>query len=82
MCMEGVDCPQLRWVFSRSGDLVCPDGVGLADLIYLSDRWIWNDCTSDNNNCEWADINHDGVVNLKDFMVLAENWIQDKSIGL
>jgi len=74
MCQGGVDYPRLRWEFSRTGDLDCPDGVGLEDLGYLCQRWLWDNCEA-LNHCDWADINQNGVVNMNDFVILAANWL-------
>ncbi len=76
MCVDGMDYPRLQWQFSKTGDFDCPDGVGTEDLIYLAERWLLDDCNLGNNNCEWADIDRDGVVNIKDFLVLAKKWLQ------
>jgi hypothetical protein len=72
MCADGVDYPRLSWEFSRGGDMDCPDGVGMEDLVYLAGRWL---------NPSWAgfgtaDINRDGKVDLSDFEILASNWMR------
>ncbi len=77
MCSDGFDYPQLWWQFSFKGDLDCPDGVALEDLVYLVERWLLDDC-GDYKDCDWADVNRDGIVNSKDFAVLASNWLDRK----
>jgi len=74
MCADNVDYPRLRWEFSRTGDFVCDAGVELADYLHFVAYWLETDCECW-YNCGWADINADGVVNLKDFSVIAENWL-------
>ncbi len=71
MCTDLVDYPQLSWVLAQNGDLDCPDGVALEDLIYLADRWL----AADASLAGTADINADQTVDLADFAILAEEWL-------
>jgi hypothetical protein len=68
MCVEGVDYPRLSWEFGRLGDLTCPDGVDLEDLVYLAERWLSGSAAGA------ADENGDHDVDLLDFAVVADNW--------
>ena len=77
ICTDGLDYPRFWWEFSFKGDLECRDGVALEDMLYLADRWLWDDCGA-NNHCDWADINYDGIVNFRDFTTLADNWLDRK----
>ncbi len=72
MCADGVDYPRLAWEFSQGGDISCPDGVGMDDLLYLSGRWIMGTSAT----AGLADVNGDGKVDLADFAVMAENWMK------
>ena len=74
MCIDGVDYPRLRWQYSHYGDLDCPDGIGLNDILYLAQQWLSDDCSTA-NDCHWADITYDGIVNIQDFAVLAKFWL-------
>ncbi|NLH18131.1 MAG: hypothetical protein GX455_16265 [Phycisphaerae bacterium] len=72
MCADGVDYPRLSWEFSQNGDLNCPDGVGLEDLVYLAGRWM----ASTPATVGAADVNGNGRVGIEDFVVMAENWMR------
>ncbi|MBN1124499.1 MAG: hypothetical protein JXA82_05785 [Sedimentisphaerales bacterium] len=72
MCVDGVDYPRLAWEFSRGGDLTCPDGVMLEDLLYLADRWQ----TMTSETIGAADTDGDGKVTFSDFVILSENWLK------
>ncbi|MBW8017697.1 MAG: hypothetical protein FVQ82_16095 [Planctomycetes bacterium] len=45
------------------------------ELQNLAGQWLSTGCDEMNNYCNYADIFRDGVVNLKDFSVLAANWL-------
>lgn len=75
---EGTNYPRLRWQV-QSADFVCPEGVYLEDLAYWIERWLLEDCGSF-NNCDGADLNKDGIVNLQDFAVFVDFWCKDPSV--
>jgi hypothetical protein len=70
MCRESVDYPRLASEYAGNGDVDCPAGVGLGDLLYLVDRWL----AEGDVCCGAADINGDGRVGMDDYAVLAGNW--------
>jgi hypothetical protein len=72
MCADGVDYPRLAWEFSQGGDLNCPDGIELEDLLFLSERWM----TITPETVGSADANSDSKVDLTDFGILSENWMK------
>jgi hypothetical protein len=72
MCANDVDYPRLSWENSQGGDFDCPNGVDLNDLLYLSARWLGTTPTK----VGAADATFDGKVNLADFAILSENWLQ------
>jgi len=72
MCVDGISYPRLSWEFSRSGDMSCPDGVSLEDMVYLAGRWMAN--TPETVGATDTDCN--GKVDLSDFGILAENWMK------
>ena len=78
LCTDGMDYPKFNWQ-SALGDLTCPDGVASEDLLYFSEEWISAGCNINNNWCGGRDFNADGAVNLADFVVLAEHWLNDES---
>jgi hypothetical protein len=57
-----------------AGDLVVDGIVDMADMLELSFFWLATDAGRDNDYCERADANRDGVVNLRDFALMASNW--------
>jgi hypothetical protein len=71
MCANGVAYPRLSWEFSADGDLACPNGVEIHDLLYLSGRWLGTTPSA----IGAADANADGKVDLADFVLLAQNWL-------
>jgi hypothetical protein len=72
MCGDGVSYPRLAWEFSQGGDMDCPDGVGLADLVYLAGRWM----KTTSATAGAADGNRDGKVDIQDFGIVSENWMR------
>jgi len=77
LCTDGLDYPRFIWD-SINGDFICPNGIGISDVYYFASRWLMNNCTSDNLFCEKTDLNRDGVVSIKDFAIVAENWLDSK----
>jgi hypothetical protein len=74
MCADGVDTPRLSWEFARGGDLACPDGVGLDDLLALAQAWLTIEGVCPKHFNTAADANIDGRIDLLDFIVLSDNW--------
>ncbi len=70
MCGDGIDYPRLSWEFSQGGDMACPNGVGMEDLVYLAGRWM----ASTPATFGAADGNADGRVDLLDLAIVSENW--------
>ena len=68
MCVEANDYPRLSWEYGC--DYLCPDGVSIEDLLYLSTYWLESDLASYRS----ADRTGDGVVNLEEYALLAEQW--------
>ena len=75
MCVDGIDYPHLSWEYSINGDFACPDGVGTDDLLSLSHNWL-NSEEVDPGFSYACDPTFDGVTNLADYVVLAENWME------
>jgi hypothetical protein len=72
MCGDGVDYPRLSWEFSQGGDMACPDGVSMEDLLYLAGRWM----ASTPETAGAADGNGDGKVDMEDFAMMAAEWMR------
>ncbi len=51
--------------------------VDVGDLALLVADWLREDCGASNNYCELSDLYRDGKVNLRDFAVLADQWLDD-----
>ena len=71
MCADWVDYPRLAWEFACGGDFDCPDGVGIEDVWYLSDRWL----ATTPATVGAADPTGDGVADLADLAILAAHWL-------
>jgi len=49
--------------------------AGIKDLVALAENWISQDCSPEvNADCNGADWNYDGKVNLVDFSLMAGGW--------
>jgi len=70
LCIDGTDYPRLAWEFGP--DYACPDGVSIGDLLYLSNRWLERELAPYTS----ADRTGDGAVNLDDYGLLSEQWLQ------
>lgn len=55
-------------------DLVQDCTIDLLDLAFLAERWLLNDCGTD-NWCANADMDQSGQVDLADFAQLANQWL-------
>jgi hypothetical protein len=69
---EGTNYPRLQWQIPIS-DVNCPDGTGIEDLLYLIRYWL----VSIPAEIGFADLNHDGKVDLADFAILSHEWLKD-----
>lgn len=58
-----------------AGDLVVDGTVDIYDLAELSYYWLRDEGSIYNDYYERADSNRDGKVNLRDFAMLASNWL-------
>jgi fibronectin-binding autotransporter adhesin len=72
---EGTNYPRLQWQVP-AGDFACPDGVGVEDLDYFIGQWLKNNCTSNNNYCGGADLDESGKVDLGDYSIFAQHWLE------
>jgi hypothetical protein len=57
------------------GDFVCPDGVDFADYSFFAERWLNTNCAS-NNNCDGADLDLSGTVDIADLEILCDHWLK------
>ena len=77
MRCEGMNYPKLNWQVIPAADLVCPDGVDFADYSFFAERWLNTDCAS-NNNCDGADFDLSGTVDMADLDVFCNYWLTGK----
>ncbi len=73
------------WILEKTADPVCtapiPGDVNedckinMFDLADFLAQWLRNDC-EDMSNCEGADVEPDGDVDLVDFAILTGNWLE------
>lgn len=49
--------------------------IDFGDVAYFAAQWLMIDC-SQPDWCHCADMNMDGTVNIKDFIIFSENWHQ------
>jgi hypothetical protein len=75
MRCEGMNYPKLTWQQSPAADWVCPDGVAMEDFAYLAARWMRTDCAA-TDNCEDADLNRSGDVEMNDLIAFAALWLE------
>jgi hypothetical protein len=54
-----------------NGDCV----INAADLAIFAENWLNQNCTTANNNCNQADTQPDGKVDLQDFASLSNTWL-------
>jgi len=74
MCVNGVDYPRLAWEVAPA-DFVCPEGVNFIDFAFFAERWLNTDCQS-SNDCEGADIDKSGKVDMGDLLEFASWWME------
>ncbi len=76
---EGTNYPRLK-MHIPAADWICPDGVGTEDLDYFIQRWLMSECGISNEWCDRADCDESGIVDLADFSVFAEQWLQTYTV--
>jgi hypothetical protein len=69
----GVILAAAAGVFVPDPDITGDGFVDMADFSMLSAQWQ-NACGSP-SWCDGADINHSGVVNIDDLIIMAMNWL-------
>jgi len=70
---ETTNYPKLLWQILPA-DFVCPDGVNFIDYSFFAERWLNTDCAS-NNNCDGADFDLSGTVDIADLEIFCNNWL-------
>ncbi len=61
--------------YDMSGDIDSSGRVDIKDIALAGSQWLRTDCNILNNHCEWADINHDGCVNIDDIGKMIFEWL-------
>lgn len=73
MRCEGMNYPRLQSQQMLLGDFVCPEGIEANDLVILIDEWL---SETPELTADIAPVSYkDGIVNILDFAVFAENWM-------
>ncbi|MBN1126152.1 MAG: hypothetical protein JXA82_14180 [Sedimentisphaerales bacterium] len=49
--------------------------VDLFDIAEFSSQWSRIDCSSDNDDCDGADFNLNGIIDLEDLSMIASEWL-------
>jgi hypothetical protein len=71
---DGMHYPVFLWQIPP-GDLVCPDGVNFYDFVWFAANWRGRNCGAVNLDCNGADLDKSGSVDLRDLAIFAENWL-------
>ena len=73
---EGTNYPRFVWQIPE-GDFVCPDGIEIEDVNFFMDHWDNTNCDSSNNYCDGTDLDFSGTVDISDFKILLNNWLNN-----
>jgi hypothetical protein len=75
-CMQGDGCIRYNTIsICMDCDFDVDGDVDESDQALFSCSWRDINCNIQNNWCERADLNRDGVVSLKDLELFADNWL-------
>ena len=72
---EMTNYPRLIWQIPIA-DFVCPDGVSFIDYAFFAERWMHTNCAA-NNNCDGADFDFSGTVDIADLKIFCSYWLQE-----
>ena len=70
-----VDMGAHEFDFTALGDTAKDCDVDAEDFAILAARWKDTLCNEANNFCDLADVDQGGVVDFRDVLILAENWL-------
>lgn len=74
MSMDSIECNHLDAVrISPYADWIL-ENMHASEMQNLALQWLCTGCNEANNFCDNADMSRDGNVNMKDFVILAEQW--------
>jgi len=72
---DAVDWAQ--WETALIGDFDGDGDVDMVDLAFFVDHWLYSNCqTEEDNWCDGTDLNQTIPVNLQDFAIFAEHWLE------
>jgi len=66
---------QLVGAENRAHDISGDQFVNMTDIYAFCENWLRDDCNSVNSLCGGADVTGDGKVNLKDYSMIAGDWL-------
>ena len=70
---ENEDYPRLAWQEVFAGDIAGLYGVDGDDLLEVVNHWLEQGCPA---GCEQADMDGSGTVDLGDFVIFSEEWME------
>jgi hypothetical protein len=69
--------PQLTVTYDPNPNPLTADcSTNLSDLVFFTSTWLAAGCNTPNNWCEGADLNHDGRVDMGDWVILTDYWLE------
>ena len=80
---EGTNRPKLAWENILPGDWACPDGIGIEDVMVLSEQWLLENLSGDVgpgagdgavNFLDWNALSGSNPVSLADF---SDQWLDE-----
>lgn len=69
---NGTNYPRLQWQPLPTGDFVCPEGIELADVLFMAESWLMTGTLQ----ADIAPATPDGQVNFQDFNMISGNWLE------
>jgi hypothetical protein len=76
MCVDGIGYPHLSHQYIINGFFACPDGVGIDDVLSLSNNRL-NGEELDPGFSYPCHPTFNEVTNLADYVILAERWLEE-----
>jgi len=69
--------PGIKIIQEYNSNILTDDcSITLTEYAVFANQWLARTCTAENSWCYYADLDHDGTVNLVDFAILAGLWLR------